>query len=47
VVQDHGIIELFELEGALKDHLVQFPCHEQGHMQLDQVALSLVQPHLE
>jgi len=28
----------------LKDHLVQLPCNKQGHLQLDQVAQSLVQP---
>ena len=31
------IIELFELEGSLKSHLVQLPCNEQGHLQLHQV----------
>jgi len=35
-----GIIELFELEGALKCHLVQHPCSEQGDLQLDQVLRS-------
>ena len=25
------------MEGALKGHLVQFPCNEQGHLQLHQV----------
>jgi len=30
------ILELFELEGALKDHLVPPPLHEQGHPQLHQ-----------
>lgn len=28
---------LFELEGTLKDHLVQLPCSEQRHLQLEQV----------
>ena len=28
---DHRIIELFELEGTLKGHLVYLPCSEQGH----------------
>jgi len=41
------IIELFELEGTLKDHLVQLPCNEQRHLQLDQVAHSTIQPHLK
>ena len=31
------IVELFELEGTLKGHLIQLPCNEQGHLQLDQV----------
>jgi len=39
--------ESLELEGTFKDHPVQFPCNEQGHLQLDQVAHSLVQPHLQ
>ena len=34
---DHGIIELFELEGTFKGYLVQLPCNEQGHLQLHQV----------
>jgi len=34
--QVHRIIELFELERILKDHLVQLLCHEQGHLQIDQ-----------
>ena len=40
------ITESFGLEGTLKGHLVQLPCHEQRHGQLDQVAQSPVQPHL-
>jgi len=31
---------LFELEATLKGHLVQLPCSEQGHPQVDQVAQS-------
>lgn len=30
-------MELFELKGTLKGHLVQFPYNELGHPQLDQV----------
>ena len=41
------IVELFELEGTLKGHLIQLPCNEQGHLQLDQGAQSPVQPDLE
>lgn len=33
--EDHRVIELFELEGALKGHLVQ--CNEQEHLLLNQV----------
>lgn len=29
--------ERFELEGTFKGHLIQAPCHEQGHLQLDQI----------
>jgi len=35
------------LEGTFKGHLVQPSCNEQGHLQLDQVAKSPVQPDLE
>lgn len=38
-------IDSFELEGTLKSHLLQLPCREQGHLQLDQVAQNLVQIH--
>ena len=37
----------FGLEGTFKGHLVQPSCNEQGHLQLDQVAQSPVQPDLE
>jgi len=43
----HRIIESFELEGALKGHLVQLFCNEQGHLHLDQVAQSPAHPDLE
>jgi len=33
----YRIMESFELEQTLKDHLVQPPCTEQGHPQLHQV----------
>jgi len=35
------------LQGKFKGHLVQPPCSEQGHLQLDQVAQTPVQPDLE
>ena len=41
------ITEVFALERTLEDVLVQLPCSEQGHLQLDQVAQSLVQSDLE
>ncbi|KAK4822534.1 hypothetical protein QYF61_015540 [Mycteria americana] len=41
------IIEWFGLEGTFKGHLVQPPCNKQGHLQLDQVAQSPVQPDTE
>jgi len=41
------IIESLELEGSIKDHLVQLPCNKQGHAQLNQVAQGLIQPRLE
>ena len=42
----HRIIEWFGLEGTFKGHLVQSPCSEQGHLQLDQAAQSPIQPDL-
>jgi len=39
-------MELFEWEGTLKGHLVQFPCNEWGLQQLHQVHNS-VQPDLD
>ena len=44
---DHRTIESFELEGTFKNHLVQLLCTEQGHLQLEQIAQSPVQPDLE
>jgi len=43
----HTTTEGFGLEGTFRGHLVQTPCREQGHLQLDQVAQSPVQPGLE
>ena len=40
-------MESFELEGTFKGHLVQLPCNEQGHLQLDQIAQSPIQPDTE
>lgn len=45
--QKCGTIGQFELEGTLKGHLVQPHCNEQGHLQLIQIAESLVLSDLE
>jgi len=45
--KSNRIIECFGLEGTFKGHLVQPPCNEQGHLQLDEVVQSLVQPSPE
>ena len=39
---ENRITELFELEGIFESHLVQPPCNEQGHAQVDQDAQGLV-----
>jgi len=44
---NHRIIECFGLGKTFKGHLVQRPCHGQGHLQPDQVAQSPVQAGLE
>jgi len=43
---ENRIMKSFELEGTSEGHLVQYPCNEQGHPQLDQVAQSNLQPSL-
>jgi len=45
--EDYRIIELFELEGTLGDHLDQLPCNEQGQLQLHLVAQGPIQLDLE
>ena len=35
------IIELFELEGTFKGHLIRLPYNEQGHLQLHQGAVDV------
>jgi len=45
--ENHRTIELFELEGTFKGHLVQLPCNEQGTPPAPPGAQSPVQPHLE
>ena len=44
---NYRIIQFFGLEETFRGHLAQPPCSEQGHLQLDQVAQSPVQPGLE
>ena len=39
-------IESVELEEIFKGHLVQHPCSEREHAQLDQVAWGLIQLYL-
>jgi len=39
------IMKVFELVGTLKGHLVQLLCNDQGHLQLNQVAQSAIQPN--
>ncbi len=45
--ENHRILESLELEVTSEGHLVQLPCNEQGHAQLDQVAQGLIQPRLK
>jgi len=44
---NHKTIEWFGLEGHFKDHPVHPPCNKQGHLELDQVAQSPLQPDTE
>ena len=44
IIDGHKIIEPFELEVTLKG---QLSCNEQGHLQLNQVAQSSIQPDLQ
>ena len=44
---NYRIIECFGLEGTFRGHLAQPPCNKQGHLQLDQVVQSPIQPGLE
>jgi len=43
----HRITEPFGLEGTFKGHLVQRPCSERGHLQLDRVAQGPLQSDFE
>jgi len=42
----HKITEWFGLEETFKECLLPTPCHGQGHLSLDQVAQSPIQPGL-
>jgi len=44
--ESQRIIECFVSEGTFRGHLAQPPCHKQGHLQLDQVSQSPIQPAL-
>jgi len=44
---NHRTVVSFELEGTFKSPLVQLPCNEWGHLQLDQVVQCPVQPDFE
>jgi len=44
---NHRIIEQLRFKGTFKGHLIETPCNEQGHLQLDHVAQSPIQPGLE
>jgi len=43
----YRIVEWFGFEGTLSIISFQSPCHRQGHLPLDQVAQSPIQPGLE
>jgi len=45
-ISRHRITESLGLKKTFKGHLVQLPCNEHGHAQLDQVAQGLIQPSL-
>lgn len=45
--RNNKIIENFALDGTHKHPLVQLPCKEQGHLKLNQVVQSPVQPDLK
>ena len=46
-LRNHRIITWFWLEGTLRITWLQPPCYRQGHLPLDQVAYSPIQPGLE